>query len=77
MTKVVDVQEAQANFSALLEQAHSGQEIILEKGGKPYARLIPVPSGESSRKPGRLKGKVGDEFFESLPEEELAAWEGR
>jgi hypothetical protein len=28
--------------------------------------------------PGRLKGKIAltDAFFEPLPEEELAAWEG-
>ena len=27
------------------------------------------------RKPGLLKGKLGDAFFEPLPEEELKAWE--
>jgi hypothetical protein len=27
------------------------------------------------RKPGLLKGQLGDAFFEPLPEEELKAWE--
>ncbi|SMP50181.1 prevent-host-death family protein [Desulfonatronum zhilinae] len=75
MTIMVNVQEAEAHFSSLLEQAHAGQEIILAKAGKPYARLTSLPPDVSFRKPGRLPGRVGDVFFEPLPEEELTAWE--
>jgi prevent-host-death family protein len=77
MTLMVNVHEAKTHFSKLLEQAHAGQEIILAKGGKPYARLLPLAEEPPRRQPGRLKGKVGDAFFEPLPEEELEAWEGR
>lgn len=71
----MNVHEAKTHFSKLLEQAHAGEEIILAKAGKPYARLMPLlPSG---RHPGGLSGRLGDEFFDGLPEEELAAWEGR
>ena len=37
--KVVNVHEAKTHLSRLLERAHAGEEIILAKAGKPYARL--------------------------------------
>lgn len=77
MSQIVNVHEAKAHFSRLLEQAHAGEEIILAKAGKPYARLLPLAPKPPRRQPGRLAGKVGEAFFEDLPEEELAAWEGR
>lgn len=74
MNPVVNVHEAKTQFSRLLEQAHAGQEIILAKAGKPYARLMPLAPPLSRRQPGRLEGRVGDEFFEPLPDDELDAW---
>jgi prevent-host-death family protein len=38
----VNVHEAKTQFSKLLERAHAGEEIILAKRGKPYARLLPL-----------------------------------
>jgi len=77
MTLVVNVHEAKTQLSRLLEQAHAGQEIILAKAGKPYARLMPLSVAPARRQPGRLKGRIGDAFFEPLPEDEIAAWEGQ
>lgn len=76
MPIIVNVHEAKTHFSRLLEQAHAGQEIVLAKAGKPYARLMPLaPTVE--RKPGRLAGQVEDAFFEPLPADVLAAWESK
>ena len=76
MTAMVNVHEAKTHLSRLLERAHSGEEIILAKAGKPYARLMPLAPSEG-RRPGQLAGLVvGPEFFDPLPEEELRAWEG-
>jgi prevent-host-death family protein len=75
MPLTVNVHEAKTHFSRLLEQAHAGQEIVLAKAGKPYARLMPLSPSSGRRQAGRLAGVVGEAFFESLPEEELAAWE--
>ena len=75
MSRVVNVHEAKTQFSRLLEQAHAGQEIILAKAGKPYARLMPLAAEAVRRQPGRLAGRVPDEFFEPLPAGELDAWE--
>lgn len=74
MNPVVNVHEAKTRFSQLLEQAHAGQEIIVAKAGKPYARLVPLAAA-SVRRPGRLAGRTDDAFFEPLPEAELHAWE--
>lgn len=70
----VDVHEAKTHLSRLLERAHAGEEIIIAKRGKPFARLCPL-GPPSPREPGLLEGVVEDAFFESLPEEELEAWE--
>jgi prevent-host-death family protein len=76
---VINVHEAKTHFSKLLERAHTGQEIILAKAGKPYARLMPLRPVVSQRQPGRLvhSGSVEAAFFEALPDTELGAWEAR
>lgn len=76
MNRIINVHEAKTHFSRLLEQAHAGQEIILAKAGKPYARLMPLaPQGTGRRTPGRLNGRLSDAFFDPLPDDEVAAWE--
>lgn len=77
MATVVNVHEAKTHLSKLLERAHAGQEIILAKAGKPYARLMPLATEPVRRQPGRLQGQVGNAFFEPLPDDELDAWEDK
>jgi len=68
----VNVREAKAQLSKLVERAHRGEEIIITKGGKPCARLVPLES-LLPRKGGWLAGKLGKKFWEPLPDEELVA----
>lgn len=77
MTATINVHEAKTHLSRLLERAHKGEEIVLAKAGKPYARLMPLqPVVKTPRQPGLLKGlTVPDSFFDPLPEEELRLWE--
>ena len=77
MPLTINVHEAKTNFSRLLEQAHAGQEILLAKAGKPYARLMPLAPTGVKRQAGRLFGRVTEAFFEPLPVEELEAWQGK
>jgi prevent-host-death family protein len=77
MSRLVNVYEAKTHLSRLLDEAHAGQEIILAKAGKPYARLMPLAAAVPTRKPGRLPGRLGPGFFEPLPGDELDAWESR
>ena len=74
MAKVVNVAEAKAKLSELLEVALRGEEVIIAKRGKPLARL--VPENPQRRELGFLDFDIPDSFFEPLPEEELATWYG-
>jgi len=69
----INVHEAKTNFSKLLERAHKGEEIILSKDGKPFARLVPLAE-TSERVPDRYAESTPDSFFDPLPAEELEAW---
>ena len=73
---VVTIHEAKANLSRLLQKASNGEEVIIARGSKPVARLVPIGEVKGKRQPGALKGKlvVGPEFFEALPADELSAW---
>jgi prevent-host-death family protein len=74
---VITIHDAKTNLSRLIKQAEDGEEIIIARGDKPVARLVPLGEIKGKRQPGSLKGKlhVGPEFFEPLPPEELAGWE--
>ena len=71
---MINIHEAKTHFSKLLARVNSGEEIIIAKSGKPYARLIPYKK-INKRTPGIAKGRVTDTFFEPLPEDELNKWE--
>lgn len=75
MAVMVNVHEAKTHLSRLMERAHAGEEIILAKAGKPYAKLVPLSHGKPRRQPGRLKGAITEVFFEPLPAEERRLWE--
>ncbi len=74
-TVTINVHEAKARFSQISEQAHSGQEIILAKAGKPCARMMPLEVISSKRQPGGLKIKLDNSFFDPLPVSKIAARE--
>jgi prevent-host-death family protein len=73
MPIIINIHEAKTQLSRLLDQVRAGEEIILAKSGKPYARLMPLAE-EQPRSPGLASGWVDDAFFEPLPDSELEAW---
>jgi prevent-host-death family protein len=75
--KTFTIHEAKTNLSKLIEQACQGEEVVIARGPQPVVRLVPVTDVKGRRQPGALKGKlrIGPEFFEPLPPEELARWE--
>lgn len=84
MTIRVNKQEAEKQISHLIAQVLNGEEIVISVGDQEIARILPSikldqnvnkRSEQQQRTPGLLKGKLGDSFFEPLPEEELKAWE--
>ncbi|UDL87699.1 type II toxin-antitoxin system prevent-host-death family antitoxin [Mesorhizobium sp. PAMC28654] len=43
--KTMQVREAKAGFSALVEAAESGEPTIITKHGKPAAMIVPIDEG--------------------------------
>ena len=75
---VVNVHQAKTELSKLLARVEAGEDVLIARRGEPVARLIACKA-RVQRRPDVLKGKiqVPDSFFDPLPDEELAAWEGR
>jgi prevent-host-death family protein len=74
--ETITIHKAKTELSRLIERACRGEEIVIARGKKPVVRLVAIEDKAGQRKPGTLRGrlKVGPEFFEPLPAEELDAW---
>ena len=71
------VHQAKTHFSRLLKEAEAGQEVIVMRGKKPVAKLVPVqPPAPAQRIPGGFEGLVhaDDSAFHPLTEEELVEY---
>jgi prevent-host-death family protein len=70
----VGVHEAKTHLSKLLARVAAGEEILISRGGKPVARLVPASQSRGRRRAGRFvgRGRVGDDFNAPLPPEVLA-----
>ena len=75
--KRVGIQDAKASLSRLIRKACLGEEIVIVHGKNSTVRLVPVRISKERRRLGMLKDKlaVGPEFFDPLPQDELAQWE--
>jgi prevent-host-death family protein len=75
--KTVTIHTAKTTLSQLVARAEAGEEIILARGKVPIAKIVPYHPVAPKREFGSSRGKfsVGPEFFEPLPEDELARWE--
>ncbi len=73
MDTVVSVHAARTHLSQLLDRVHVGEEIIIAKAGKPYARLVP-PEPATKRPLSFVNAPISETFFEPLPDDELAVW---
>ncbi len=74
---IVNIQKAKKNLSRLIKKALAGEEVIIARGSKHVARLVPIAEAMKKRQPGSMKGKlsIGPEFFEPLSDDELSHWE--
>ena len=76
---VVTVSYAKTNLSKLLVRVADVAEVVIARGKTPVARLTPIETATPGRaKAGVWKGRVGldDSFFDPLPDDELALWNG-
>jgi prevent-host-death family protein len=68
----VNIHEAKPHLSKLVDQAHTGQKIVIARTGKSVARLIPAGKQQTCRLFGAPAG-----FDAFLPEDLIQAFEGR
>jgi antitoxin (DNA-binding transcriptional repressor) of toxin-antitoxin stability system len=73
----VTINTAKTSLSRLLARVDAGEEIIVARGKKPIAQLVPCQKATPKRRFGALKGiiTIDPAVFDPLPPEELAAWE--
>jgi prevent-host-death family protein len=64
----INIHQAKTHLSRLVEDVAGGSEILIAKGGRPMARLVPLRRDETPRRAGLLKGKlrIADEFDQAL-----------
>jgi prevent-host-death family protein len=76
MSETVSVHAAKTHLSRLLARVEAGEVITIARGKTPVAKLVPI-AHRGKREFGAMRGEfgIGPEFFEPLPEEELARWE--
>jgi prevent-host-death family protein len=75
MSELVNLYDAKAQLSRLIDRATAGEDIVIGRAGQPLVRLVPVDAIRP-RQPGLLKGlTVPDALFDPLPEDEQSLWE--
>ena len=77
MPAIVNIADAKARLSELVERASRGDEIVIARNGQPRARLVPLEPPRP-RLPGHGAGQwqIGDDFNDPLPPDVLAAFSG-
>jgi prevent-host-death family protein len=75
--KTVNLHEAKTHLSRLLARVERGEEIVIERGNRPVARLLPYAPRSAQRVLGGDRGRVriADDFDAPLPEAVLAEFE--
>lgn len=74
---LVNIYEAKAKLSALLEKAQAGEEVIIARAGKPVARLTAIAAAPGKRSGVRFGGlnaaklKLAPDFHAPLSDEDL------
>lgn len=74
----IGVHEAKTHLSKLLRQVEAGEEVVILRGGKPVAKLVPA-GGLPPRPLGIDAGRFEypEDFNAPLPDEILDAFEGK
>ncbi len=64
----INIHQAKTHLSRLVDEVANGNEVLIAKGGRPMARLVPLGRDFMPRRAGLLKGKlwIADDFDRSL-----------
>jgi prevent-host-death family protein len=77
VARTVNIGEAKAKLSALVDEALAGEEVVLARAGRPVARIVALP--QRGRRPKGLlahwKGGDPDAVLQGISQAELDAME--
>ena len=75
----VNIYEAKTQLSQLVDKAVAGEDVVISRHGKPLVRLTRLEAPKPRVRFGFLAGRiqVPDDFDAPLPDEVMAAFEGR
>lgn len=70
--QTVNIHEAKTQLSRYVDQAATGDEVIIARAGKPVARLVPLATNKQIRQLGLGKSKYSiPSNFDTLHQEEI------
>lgn len=78
--RTINIAEAESRFSEIMEQVGAGQEILIEKSGVPFAKIVAISQEELPPRIlglGRGKLKIPDGFNTMEAEAIRAMFEGK
>jgi len=66
----VAIADARENFLELVSRAQSGEEVVIERGSRRVARIVPFTKKKPQRQPGLARGqiRVSKNFDAPLPD---------
>lgn len=78
MSKVVNITEAKAQLSRLVEAAAMGERVVIGKAGRPVAVLLAYAADPGPRPLGGWRGRtwIAEDFDGPLPPELQRSFEG-
>jgi prevent-host-death family protein len=71
------VHQAKTHLSRLLKEAEAGEEVVVMRGKKPVAKIVPIDEPAAPKLPFRLMGAFAgkirwdDDAFDPMTDEEL------
>ncbi len=72
--EILSISGAKDHLEAVIEKVINGEEVVLEKDGKPVAKIVPFEPARQNRRLGMFKGQIRiSDDFDHWPEEEARA----
>ena len=77
--ETVNIYDAKTRLSQLVDKAAAGEDVVVSRNGKPLVRITALVAEKRPVKFGVLRGKVkiAADFDTPLPNDLIAAFEGR
>lgn len=65
-----NIHDAKTHLSRLVERVEAGEEIVIARGGRPVARLVPLETRTRSRELGIWRGQlwIAPDFDAPVPD---------